>query len=162
MLVNSSKCKNEYLDLIKFTYKQAEKVLALPDCLEVNVVFVNKCRIKKINRLHRNVNKVTDVLSFPTLLPHDQVGMGLIVDKLSKENFPFDINYETGNIFLGDIYICLGKVKSQAKEYGHSFNRELSYLALHGLLHLLGYDHMTEGDKKIMREMEEKILAEEI
>lgn len=162
MLVNSSKCKSEYHNLIVSTYKKAEKVLDLPKILEVNVVFVNKCKIKKINRLYRNVNKVTDVLSFPTLLPPDQVGMGLIVDKISKENFPFDINYETGNIFIGDIYICIAKVKSQSKEYGHSFERELSYLALHGLLHLLGYDHMTDGDKKIMREMEERILSEEI
>ena len=162
MLVNNGKCKDKYLEIVKNAYSKAEKVLNLPEFLEVNVAFVSRRQIKKINHLHRNVNKVTDVLSFPTILPFDQVGMGLIVDQLKKESFPTDINFETGNIMLGDIYICLGKVKQQSKEYGHSFERELSYLAVHGLLHLLGYDHMIDSDKKIMREMEERILAEEI
>lgn len=162
MLITSRKVKKKHTDLIEFIYKKATKVLKLPDYLEVNIGFVSKSKIRKINKKHRNVNKVTDVLSFPTLLPHDQVGMGLVVDRLTKEKFPFDINYETGNIFIGDVYICIPKVKRQAKEYGHSFERELSYLSLHGLLHLLGYDHMVEEDKRVMREMEEKILAEEI
>lgn len=159
MLINNGKCKDKYLNVVVDAYKKASKVLSLPEFLEVNIDFVSKREIRKINAQHRKIDKVTDVLSFPTLLPVDQYGMGLILDKLSKENFPTDINFETGNIILGDIYICLGVVKKQAREYGHSFERELSYLAVHGLLHLLGYDHMVDEDKKVMREMEEKILA---
>jgi probable rRNA maturation factor len=78
---------------------------------------------------------------------------------LTKDNFRFDINPTTGNIFVGDICICLYRAKQQAKEYGNSIEREVTYLAVHGLLHLLGYDHMIDSDKTIMRKAEEDIMT---
>ena len=80
-------------------------------------------------------------------------------DTLTKENYPLDIDHETGNIVLGDICICLAKAKEQAKDFGNSIEREVTYLSVHGLLHLLGYDHMIESDKIIMRNVEENIMT---
>ena len=71
--------------------------------------------------------------------------------------FPADID-ENGNLFIGSIAICLRRAEEQAEEFGHSGERELNYLAAHGICHLLGYDHMTEEDKSVMREKEEQVL----
>lgn len=160
MLINSNKIKDNHLSSIQRVFVKAQEVLSLPDNIEVNIAVVSKLKIKHLNAKFRNTNKVTDVLSFPNLLPYDQVGMGLIVDKLSVENYPQDTNPLTGNLILGDIYICLSRVRKQGRMFGHGFERELSYLSLHGLLHLLGYDHMTPEDKKVMRKIEEKILPQ--
>lgn len=106
----------------------------------LNIVIVDKERIQEINREYRNKDAVTDVISFA----FEEVD---------------DVEYD--NIrFLGEIYICYDRCVEQAKEYGHSIKREFCYLAVHGLLHLLGYDHMTEEDKKVMRTEEENILNE--
>lgn len=122
------------------------------DCnLSAEIVFVDGEEIKKLNRETRGVDAVTDVLSFPTL---DDIRGAM----LKKADFPYDID-EDGNLFLGSIIICEKRAKEQAEEYGHSYMRELHYLATHGLWHLLGYDHMTEEDKSQMREREEKILT---
>lgn len=161
MQINTNKKCEKYIPYIKSTLDRAAEILNLPADIEVNIAMVSSYRIKKINKTYRDTNKVTDVLSFPTLLPPDQVGMGLIIDELSKENFPLDVNPVSGNLILGDIYICLRRVKKQGKMFGHGFERELCYLSLHGLLHLLGYDHMTNEDKIEMRKIEEKILPQE-
>lgn len=121
--------------------------------IEINVEFVSGLKIKKINNSFRHMNKVTDVLSFPNL----ELNMPLS-ENLDMKKCIADINPETGNIMLGDIYIYYGRVKSQAKEYGHSVLREAGYLFLHGVLHLLGFDHMVEEDKVEMRKYEEMIL----
>ena len=106
----------------------------------LNIVIVDKERIQEINREYRNKDAVTDVISFA----FEEVD---------------DVEYD--NIrFLGEIYICYDRCVEQAKVYGHSIKREFCYLAVHGLLHLLGYDHMTEEDKKVMRAEEENILNE--
>ena len=70
-----------------------------------------------------------------------------------------DVDYESGKIMLGDILVCIDVMKEQAIEYGHSEEREVAYLALHGILHLLGYDHENEADKQVMRKHEEAILG---
>ena len=111
------------------------------DSVEVDVTFVNDDEIQKLNLQHRNIDSATDVLSFPL-----------------GENGKYDVNPETGASLLGDIVISISKVEEQAKEYGHSFERELSYMIVHGFYHLIGYDHMEETDKKIMRNKEENIL----
>ena len=126
--------------------------------IEVNVTIVNSLKIKHINKKYRGVNKVTDVISFPYLLKPGETNMHLIADKLTKENFPFDIDPETNNILIGDLFVCFSKVKKQAKIFGTGLRREFTYLCLHGLLHLLGYDHILESDKKVMREAEENIM----
>lgn len=105
---------------------------------EFNVIIVTKDKIQELNKTYRNIDKVTDVISF-----------ALEDDKTYKLE---------GYRVLGDIYICLEKAKEQANEYGHSFKRELSFLAVHGLLHLLGYDHLNEEDEKIMFSKQEEVL----
>lgn len=126
--------------------------------LEVNIAFVGKTKIKKINKDFRNVDRVTDIISFPFLLHPGVEGMQLIESSLTKEKYMMYVNPETGNLVLGDLYICFPKMKEQAIEYGTGIEREFVYLCVHGLLHLLGYDHMSEEDKKVMREKEELIL----
>ena len=115
-------------------------------------------KIREMNNQFRNKDKETDVLSFPALLGVGVENEQLIVDKLTKKNYPMDINVENGTIFIGDICICSKVVKKQAKQFGNTFEREFVYMAVHGLLHLLGFDHMLEEDKSHMREMEEKIM----
>ncbi|MBR6766249.1 MAG: rRNA maturation RNase YbeY [Clostridia bacterium] len=113
---------------------------------EVTVTLTDDDTIHEINREHRGVDSATDVLSFPLW-------------NRREGEAPF-VNPETDNVMLGDIIISIPHVKAQAEEYGHSERREAAYLCIHGILHLLGYDHMTEEDKKEMRFMEEKLLKE--
>lgn len=150
------KCKSKLNNLVQLYNSILEEVIStfnITDNLEINVEFISRCKIKKINKTFRQINKVTDVLSFPTLELVEPLNKNL-----TAENCATDINPETGNIMLGDIYIYYGRVKSQAKEYGHSVTREAGYLFLHGVLHLLGFDHIKDGDKQVMRKYEEQIL----
>lgn len=114
----------------------------------VTVSFVNKYRIKDLNMQYRKVDRVTDVLSFPML----DINYNQHIKDFIKEVSP------DGFLYLGDIVICPKKAKQQAKEYGHSKKREVAFLALHGLLHLYGYDHINEEDEKIMKQTRKKIL----
>ena len=105
---------------------------------EFNVIIVDNEKIKDINKQYRNIDKVTDVISFAL-----------------EDDKTFVIkDYR----MLGDIYISLDKAKEQAEEYNHSFKREFSFLAIHGLLHLLGYDHMKKEDEEIMFKKQEEVL----
>ncbi len=106
----------------------------------LNVVIVDNKKIQEINRDYRDKDAVTDVISFA----FEEVD---------------DVKYKNVR-FLGEIYISYERCKEQAEEYGHSVKREFCYLGVHGLLHLLGYDHMNEEDKKVMRSLEEEILNE--
>lgn len=110
--------------------------------LYVSITLTNPENIKKINKKYRNIDKETDVLSFP------------IFEKEEISNLK-NLNHEE---VLGDIVISVDRVMEQSKEYGHSFERELSYMVVHGFYHLMGEDHIKEEDKKHMREKEEKIL----
>lgn len=107
---------------------------------EMSIIFVDNIQIQKINRDYRDKDQVTDVISFA----------------LNDDDTAFA--WEKDN--LGDIYISLERAKEQSIDYGHSFDREVCYLAVHGLLHLLGYDHINKDDKEKMREKEEEIMAE--
>lgn len=105
--------------------------------------------IKTLNAKYRNKDAATDVLSFPLLLS----------DAPEKVNYlPTDFDPETGELMLGDIIISIERAKEQAEEFGHSLEREMCYLAVHSALHLVGYDHMTEPDRRQMRKKEEEIL----
>lgn len=119
--------------------------------LAAELVFTDEEGIRKLNAETRGKDAVTDVLSFPNL-------DGILEKPIRKADFPFDAD-EEGNLFLGSIVICRKRAAEQAEEYGHSLRRELYYLAVHGLCHLLGYDHETDEDKAQMRAREEKILA---
>lgn len=120
--------------------------------LETNLVFVSAEEIKQINAEKRQVESETDVLSFPNL-------ENVFNAKITKKAFKSDINPDSKKVFIGDIVICLEVANKQAEEYGHSINREICYLTTHGLLHLMGYDHMEENEKEIMRNLEETVLT---
>lgn len=111
----------------------------------ITVTFTNPENIQKINKEYRNIDKPTDVLSFPMFEKEE------IQEKIKNNDFLHED-------ILGDIIISIEKVQEQAREYGHSFERELSYMLVHGFYHLMGYDHIEEKDKKEMRTKEEKIL----
>lgn len=113
--------------------------------LTMNVILTTPEDIKKINKEYRKVDKETDVLSFP-MFERDELL------KIQK-------NGSTVPEVLGDIIISVEQVNKQAKEYGHSFDRELAYMTVHGFYHCMGYDHIKENDKKQMREKEETVLA---
>lgn len=119
--------------------------------LAVELIFVDEEEIRRLNNETRNIDKVTDVLSYPTL--DDIKGQALC-----GEDYPYEID-EEGNLVIGSIAICCQRAKEQAEEYGHSYERELHYLIVHGIMHCLGYDHMAEEDKVEMREKEEYILG---
>ena len=118
---------------------------------EINVLVADNPTIKAINKAYRNIDRETDVLSFPMF----QFEPGRLPKDLSEYLDP-----ETGLLPLGDMAISYEKAKAQAEEFGHSVKRELGYLTIHSILHLLGYDHVDEGPmKKQMRAREEAICA---
>ncbi|MBR6701506.1 MAG: rRNA maturation RNase YbeY [Clostridia bacterium] len=110
---------------------------------EVSVTFTDDVRIRELNKQYRNIDKSTDVLSFPL-----------------GENGEYDINHDTGAKILGDIVISIDHAESQAEEYGHTLQREIGFLTVHSMLHLLGYDHVNGGLEEVrMREKEETVLT---
>ena len=119
--------------------------------LAIELIFVDGEEIRRLNAQTRGIDKVTDVLSYPTL-------DGIKGQALKGEDYPFDID-EEGTLLIGSIVVCCQRAQEQAKEYGHSYERELHYLIVHGIMHCLGYDHMTEDEKAEMREKEEFILG---
>ena len=110
--------------------------------------------IRRLNRDMRNIDRVTDVLSFPTVTYPKGRTARSCPKRLAREFDP-----ATGRVNLGDCVIDLDRARRQAAEYGHSLTRELSYLTAHSAFHLMGYDHMNEEEKKVMRDMEEKALG---
>jgi probable rRNA maturation factor len=116
----------------------------------VSILLVENEDIKRINREYRNKDCVTDVLSFPMLEMKD----GKFTVK------PDELDMEDGNLFLGDIVVSVPKAIEQAKEYGHGNERELAFLTLHGLMHLLGYDHQSPARSAIMEKRQERVLSE--
>ncbi len=131
---------NEKLDL-----KEEKKIIEFAlkhenlENVVFNVIFVDEKKIQEINRNYRGIDRVTDVISF------------------ALEDGDNNIDFEFGRL-LGDIYICVPRMKQQAEDYGHSLKREMGFLTVHGLLHLLGYDHMTKDEEKIMFSKQELIL----
>ena len=161
MIINFNKrlFTGKYKKYIINAYNTAMDVIN-PACrdIEVNIHFVSKSRIHQINKMYRDTDRHTDVLSFPMLVYSDNNGTIIPPSKITRTQFVMDVNEENGHIFIGDIFLCLPVCFAQAKEYGTGREREISYLAIHGLLHLLGYDHMVDDEKRYMRDMEEKIL----
>ena len=119
--------------------------------LAVELCFVDEEEIRRLNSELRNIDKVTDVLSFPTM-------DGIKGQPIRKKEHPFDID-EDGRLMLGCIAICTQRAKEQAEEYGHSLEREMHYLTVHGIMHCLGYDHITDEERAEMREKEELVLG---
>lgn len=132
-------------DALKLT-KQTAK-------MEVNFALVSAGEIKALNAEFRKVDKATDVLSFPSM---SLVAGEKVTAKKAKEQSA--VNPQTGNIMLGDILICTEVAKVQAKNFKHSLSVEIARLALHSLLHLLGYDHIADEDYKVMHALELAVL----
>ena len=127
-------------DFIRVT-KQCEKTLDITKDYSVSLIFTDAKEIHEINRSYRNIDRPTDVISFAMM---------------DSEN---DYEMPEGENELGDIFISIDAVREQAESYGHSVRREVCFLFTHGLLHLLGYDHMNDEDKAKMRKKEEKVLT---
>lgn len=119
---------------------------------EVNLQVIESEEMRLLNLNTRNIDYATDVLSYPILEKEN------FAKKIDKNKYILDVNPETNLLMLGDIYINIDKVREQSEEYGHSYKREFCYLFVHAMLHLMGFDHMEEDDKILMRETEEKIL----
>lgn len=119
--------------------------------LAIEFLFVNGTEIRRLNRETRGIDKVTDVLSYPTL-------DGIKGEAIYGDEHPYEMD-EEDNLLIGSVVVCCDRAKEQAEEFGHSYNRELHYLLVHGIMHCLGYDHMTDEEKAEMREQEEKILG---
>lgn len=136
-VINNYEKEIKEIDLLKDFINYSLDKLSLKNVM-FNVIIVDNESIHKINKEYRNVNRPTDVITFA--LEDDKV---------------IDTPYVR---VLGDIYISYDKVISQAEEYGHSTKRELCFLAIHGLLHLLGYDHMTKEDEEKMFKLQKELL----
>lgn len=143
----------------KYAKKVALKVLELmgqPDCLDVAIEFVTEDEIQRLNREIRNIDKVTDVLSFPST----EITAGEILD-VENEDLMFLVG-ENGCVHFGDMALCLAQCKRQAKEYGVSLKSEIKKLVIHSMLHLMGYDHIKDEDFEVMnkkeKELDEKIF----
>ncbi len=136
-IINNYKEKIETEDLKKLV-DQIIKRFSLEQA-EFNIIFVDNDYIHKLNKEYRNIDRATDVITFAL-----------------EDNMDIKLDIR----ILGDIYISIDKTKEQAQEYGHSFFRELSFLTVHGMLHLLGYDHQNEQDEKIMFSLQDEILNE--
>ena len=136
----------KYEKIVKKVLEQCFKEEDMLDSkLYITITFTTPQNIKEINKKYRNIDKATDVLSFP------------MFEKDELETKIKNKDYVCEDV-LGDIIISIEKVQEQAEEYGHSFERELSYMVVHGFYHLMGYDHIKEEDKKVMRPKEEKVL----
>ncbi len=139
---------NKYKELINTVINKCFEEEKLENTkLYISITLTTPENIRNINKEYRNIDKETDVLSFPMF---EQEEIKEIIN--SEQHLVEDV--------LGDIVISVKKVQEQAIEYGHSFERELSYMLVHGFYHLMGYDHIKEEDKKKMRPKEEKILQD--
>ena len=146
--LNIEKGKEDRERIVEKVLKKCFEEEGLIDSkLIMTITFTTPEEIRKINKKYRKIDKATDVLSFPMFEKAE------LDEKIKNKDFLYED-------VLGDVIISIDKVKEQAEEYGHSFERELSYMLVHGFYHLMGYDHIEEEDKKIMRPKEEKILNE--
>ena len=136
-------------DLIKKCAKAALDYMNFRSDVEISVMLTDNEGIRVLSSLHRGIDRATDVLSFP-MFEYDEDG------EIIEDYVEFN---EMGELCLGDIVISVERAYEQAEEYGHSYRRELNYLLVHGIMHCLGYDHMTEEEKSEMREKEECILG---
>ena len=135
-------------DLVRSAVKMSLEYMGFSARAEVSVMFVDNAQIRELNRMHREIDRTTDVLSFP-LFEYDDDG------EILEEELDFNPN---GEMLLGDIVISLERAAEQAREYGHSFEREIGFLTVHSMLHLFGFDHMTPEDEKEMFGYQDEIL----
>ena len=148
----------EYEILIEKVMQKCFEVEKInPTSLYICVTLTTPKNIRKANKEYRNIDKETDVLSFPMF---EKEEIDKIIANQLLEKWKVDLQNDALQEVLGDIIISIPKVQEQAKEYGHSFEREFAYMLVHGFYHLRGYDHMVEEEKKLMREKEEMVLSQ--
>ena len=145
----------DYLHIVHEIVNAAAEYVHCPYDLEVNVLLTDNEQIRVINREHRDIDRPTDVLSFP-MIDYVEPEDYSVVEEHPEEYFDPD----TGELNYGDIVISVDKVYEQAKEYGHSPERELAFLIAHSMLHLSGYDHMEEEERIRMEQKQEEILTQ--
>ena len=147
IVYNGVEPKEDYEKIIEKVLEKCYEEEHLQDSkLIITITLTTPKYIQKINKEYRKIDRATDVLSFPMFEKQE------IDEKVNAQNFLYED-------MLGDIVISIEKVEEQAKEYGHSFERELSYMVVHGFYHLMGYDHIAQ-DKEVMRAKEETILKQ--
>lgn len=135
----------------------AEQVLDTENCpyeVQINVLLTDNDGIHTFNKEYRNIDRETDVLSFPNLNFETESDF-----QISEDDEADYFDPDTGELILGDIIISVDKVREQAENYGHSLKREFAFLVAHSMLHLCGYDHMVEGEAKVMEQKQEAVLA---
>lgn len=145
------------IDYSALAKEVADKVLDMENCpyeASVNLVLTDNEEIKRVNTEFRDILAPTDVLSFP-MIPFETPADYALVE---EDDSYFDM--DTGELLLGDIMISVEKVFAQAEEYGHSVKREFCFLVAHSMLHLLGYDHMTQEEAAVMEAKQAKALQE--
>jgi len=144
------KVTKEMRDLVRIAVGTSLDYMEFGRDFEISVMFTDNEEIRTLNKLHRNIDRETDVLSFP-LFEYDEEGY--IIEEEMETN-------PEGELLLGDIVISLEKAAEQAEEYGHSMDREVGFLTVHSMLHLFGYDHMTPEDEAEMFGYQREILDE--
>lgn len=142
----------DYQSLAEEVIEAAVEWEEFPYEAEVNLLLMSLEEIHEINLEHRQIDRPTDVLSFP-MIQYESPGDFSKIEQ-DEDNF----NPDTGEALLGDIVLCVDKVKEQAKSYGHSEKREFAFLILHSMLHLFGYDHMEPEEAAVMEQKQRDIL----
>ena len=143
---------NKYEEIVNDVVSAVmKKAGATVNDVDVEISLTDENEIRELNNESRGIDKVTDVLSFQNIEK--------IVLPFNKKDYKEDINFVSGAVILGEIFICDKRAVEQAEEYGHSVKREIAFLTCHGMLHLLGYDHQTPDDEKRMNELTEEILS---
>jgi probable rRNA maturation factor len=148
-LQNNIEVTDKTEKLIRRAVETALEIEEFDTPSEISIMLVDDLKIREINKEQRNIDKATDVLSFPMV----EMFEGQIIS--NEGDFDLDENL----LLLGDIIVSMDKTMEQSMEYGHSFERELAFLATHGVFHLLGYDHEEEEMENKMMEKQEKVLA---
>ena len=144
-------------DYEDYIHRVIEKAMDYEDCpyeAEINVLITDNEQIRQINAENRGIDAPTDVLSFPMVEYETPADFDALEDMWEV------FHPETGELLLGDIVLSVDKIKSQAEEYGHSVERELSFLVAHSMLHLFGYDHVEEEERAIMEQKQREILQQ--
>lgn len=149
VLIEKEVADDRFDEVIEKAVQASLNKLSVDEDCEVSVTLTDNIGIKELNKQFRNIDRETDVLSFP-ILAFDEEG-----NRIEDE-----ADYDDGRLILGDVVISVEKAESQAKEYGHSIYREVGFLTVHSMLHLLGYDHMESTEAQVMEKLQEEILRE--
>ena len=151
MIEFNTKIDEKIMQNLTKVYDAVVDFAHFPKKIKVNLSFVDEKTIRKLNKDTRNIDKVTDVLTYPYIELKPK-------EKLKLSDYKLDIDPDDNRLLIGDIYICTKRAKEQSVEYGHSLNREICFLFCHGMLHILGYDHIKKEDEEVMTRLQSEIL----